>query len=722
MNSLFLKKIKLFSLFLLLPLGFESSAQQCERFEFDFAEWQELCFNSIFNENKIDVVGSRLTKQSENQWLLSGDVCMRRPGLRLTTPEISYQKQGQIFNLEQKTWLRTETQLVAAQRGKIDSRNKTAELEQLEYFVLDSSVNGTADSAYLTNHRSKFKNLSFSTCMPQSRSWEIVAGKVKLDHQQGVGTFKGAKLKINNVPVLYIPWIKLPLDGRRRSGFLMPNVSYSRNTGLDLSIPYYLNLAPQYDATLTPRYLHDHGLMLGFDFRYLTENSGGELESTYLPNDDKNGKDRGLLSFKHHTRFNSQWHFNANLRHVSDRAYFEDFASGSFLTSTPYLHSQMGVVGVGESWRFYAGADRYQVLSQTANKPYQKRPELRFSWFGDEVNQFVSYGIDSQAVNFYREKAVNAWRVDFNPWIEKQWSNSWGYLKPKLQYRSTHYRFDNEQSSLARNLPIVSLDSGLVLEKWLADERLKTIEPRFFYVHAPYREQQKIPLFDTHFLTFGSGMLFQTNRFSGADRQADMNQLATAVTHRSFSAEGRELWNLTIGQINYFAKQRVQLNGVSQNLTKSPLIAEYNLHLYRNWKAGLALHYLQDSEKLERGSLALQHRTQQGKVFNFAYRFKRNQIKQFDTSAIFPINDNHRLVGRWNYSLKNDKTIEALFGYEHKNCCWAIRLMARHYLVDEIGNSNNGLYVEFELNGLGALGRNPRRILQQTILGYDEAF
>lgn len=703
-------------------LGFNSSAQQCEAFKFDFAEWQALCFDSEFNEDKIDVVGSRLSKQSDNEWLLSGDVCMRRVGLRLTTPEINYQKQGQVFELKQNTWLRSETQLISAQSGTIDSRNETAAFEQLQYFMLNSSANGTADSVYLTNNRSKFKNLTFSSCMPQSRSWEIVAKKAKLDHQQGMGTFKGAKLKIHDVPLLYIPWIKLPLDGRRRSGFLMPNVSYSNNTGLDLSIPYYLNLAPQYDATLTPRYLQNHGLMLGLNFRYLSRHSRGELDGSYLPNDDENGKDRGLLNFKHHTQFNQHWYFNADLNHVSDSAYFEDFASGSFLTSTPYLRSQAGFGGTGESWRFYIGADRYQVLSQNTTEPYQKRPELLFSWFDEAPNGLVSYGLNSQVVNFYRDEAVGAWRSDLTPWVEKQWSNSWGYVKPKLQYRSTHYQFDDERQDLSRNLPIMSVDSGLVLEKWSKDESLKTIEPRLFYVYAPYREQQDIPLFDSHTLTFGSGLLFQTNRFSGADRQADMNQLATAVTHRSFSAEGKELWNLTVGQINYFDEQLVQLDGVSQDLTKSPLIAEYNLHFYRNWKAGLALHYQQSSQKLERGSLSLQHRTERGKVVNFAYRFIRDQIEQIDTSAVMPINDTHRLVGRWNYSLKDDKTIEALFGYEHKSCCWAIRLMARHYLVDEIGNSNNGIYVEFELNGLGALGRNPRRILKQTILGYDEAF
>ncbi|MGJ8662574.1 MAG: LPS-assembly protein LptD, partial [Marinicella sp.] len=574
-------------------------------------------------------------------------------------------------------------------------------------------------------NNSVLTRLTFSTCSPQQRDWEITAKSAQLDHEEGVGTFKGVSLRFKDVPIFYLPWAKLPLNNDRRTGILMPGISYSDNTGLDLSLPYYINIAPQMDATLTPRFLQEHGLLLGAEFRYLSANSRGTFDGTYLPNDDRRNRDRGLIEYKHQTRFGQGWLFNSDLNHVTDSQYYEDFSSSSYITSTPYLRSAINVSGNGLNWRFFAGINDYQVLSQnitSANEPYQTLPELNFDWFKYNYQQKFSYGINTELINFYREDSVGAWRSDVTPWVEKQWSNAWGYIKPKLQYRSTHYQFEDNRENLSRNLPIGSLDLGLSFEKSTESGGFKTLDPRLFYVYAPERVQNDIPIFDSRELTFGSSLLFQTNRFSGADRQSDMNQVAAALTHRSFAGSGREQWNFTVGQIKYFDDQMVQINNQAENLTKSPLVIEYNHFLNRYWSAGLSIHYEQSESEVERGLFRVQRKTPNNSVFNFAYRFRRNQLEQFDTSFVIPIKDQHRLIARWNYSTRFDKTIEALFGYERKNCCWAFRLMARHYLTDENGQSNNGIYAEIQLNGLGSLGRNPRRILKQTISGYQEAF
>ena len=698
---------------------------ECPAVDVLMSPQQQQCLSRDTVLGKVNVLAQHSKRLGEGEFLLDGDVCIMHKDMRLMTPEIYYHQAKQVFNTQGDVLLQNANQRIVAQKAAFNSIDMSADLQAVNYFFLDSNINGQADSLAMSEQESTLKVLTFSTCSPLKRDWEIIAKSAELDHQEGVGTFKGVSLRFKDVPVFYFPWAKLPLNDDRRTGLLIPGVSYSNTTGLDLSLPYYINIAPQMDATLTPRYLQDHGLMLGAEYRYLSDRSRGVFEGTYLADDDRRNKDRGLINYVHQTRLAPGWRFNSDLNHVTDSQYYEDFASSSYITSTPYLKSTINFQGAGSSWKFFAGINDYQVLSQTitaANEPYQTLPQIDFDWFQYDYVKQLNYGVNSELINFYKEDAVGAWRADVTPWVEKQWSNAWGYVKPKVQYRSTHYQFDDNRQDLSRNLPIASLDTGLRFEKLIEGGGFKTIEPRLFYVYAPERDQNDIPIFDSRELTFGSTLLFQTNRFSGADRQSDMNQAAVAVTHRSFNAAGEELWNLTVGQIKYFDDQLVQINNQPEYLTKSPLVIEYNHLLTDFWNAGLSLHYDQQQSEIERGLFRVQRKGKNDSLFNLAYRFRRNKLEQFDTSFVIPIRDQHRIIARWNYSTRSNKTIEALFGYERKSCCWAFRLMARHYLNDEFGQSNNGIYAEIQLNGLGAIGRNPRRILKQSISGYQEAF
>ncbi|MCB1584602.1 MAG: LPS assembly protein LptD, partial [Xanthomonadales bacterium] len=472
---------------------------------------QERCLLGKAAENKINLLANNSKVISQGEYLLSGDVCIMQNDIRLLTPEIYYHQSKQIFNTKGGVLLQNKDQRIAASKAEFSSSDMSASLEQLDYFFLDSKINGHAAALQLNQDVSTLNNMTFSTCSPQQRDWEIVARSAKLDHEEGMGTFKGVSLRFKDVPVLYLPWAKLPLNNDRRTGLLIPGFSYSDNTGIDLSIPYYINIAPQMDATLTPRYLQEHGLMLGAEFRYLTPNSRGEFEGFYLPDDDLRNSDRGLIDYQHQTRLGKGWRFNSHLKHVTDSQYYEDFASSSFLTSTPYLQSTINFQGNGTNWRFFAGVNDFQVLSQTItaqNEPYQTLPEIDFNWFEYNYSKQFSYGINTELINFYKEDAVGAWRADLTPWVEKQWSNTWGYIRPKLQYRSTHYQFDDNRTDISRNLPIASLDLGMTLEKQFSDGNFKTLEPRLFYVYAPYRNQNDIPIFDSRELTFGSSLLF----------------------------------------------------------------------------------------------------------------------------------------------------------------------------------------------------------------------
>ncbi|WP_395373177.1 LPS-assembly protein LptD [Marinicella sp. W31] len=698
----------------------------CPQSSLTFEEQRALaCVNRSLDDDQVHVYARKSKRLNDNELRLEGNVCVSQSGLALITPGLTYNQLEQNIITDEEVMLQNSDQKVTGSVANFNLENESAIIEDIQFELLESDVNGTANRMWMQESNSELSNLTFSTCPPEKRDWEIVAEEAELDHEAGLGTFKKTTLRFKNVPLLYIPWIKLPLNNDRRTGFLAPTLSFSDTTGTDFSIPYYWNIAENMDATVTPRILGRHGIMLGTEFRYLTESTTGLFSATYLPDDDRRNRDRSLIEFNNRSRIGKNWIFNTDINNVTDSQYFEDFANSSFLTSTPYLKSAVNISGRTENWAFFAEIDDYQVLSETIttqNEPYQTLPEISYSWFDFKPESRLSYRIDSELINFYREDSVNAWRLDVTPSIEKYFSNSWGWITPALAYRSTHYQFDDDRDDISRNLPIYSIDSGLRFEKTLDDNSYKTLEPRFFYTYVPDRGQQDIPLFDTHGISFGSALLFQTNSFSGADRQSDMNQLAVAVTQRSFDSSGQERWNFTFGQIKYFSDQSVQLNNQPQNRDRSPFIAEFNYRPYNNWNATLSLHYDEEENNTERGLFRIQRKAKNNSVYNFAYRFRRNRIEQLDGSAVLPINEDNRIIARWNYSLEQKKTIEALFGYEYKSCCWAFRLVGRHFLIDETGQSNNGIYAEIQLNGLGSFGRNPRRLLKQSIIGYNEDF
>ena len=286
--------------------------QQCEVKTISLDDVQARCLEQPVSTPNIDVFATRSQKISDDAFLLSGNVCIKRDQLRFMTPQLTFHKDTQRFKTNGGVWLQNDSQRITAQDAEMDNQNKAAEIKHLSYFMLGSDMNGKADHMQLSGDLAVVQNMTFSTCSPDKRSWEITAQEAELNNETGMGTFKGARLKVKDKTVFYIPWIKLPLNDDRRSGLLMPAFSYSNTTGLDLSLPYYFNLNPQYDMTLTPRYLQDHGLMLGAEFRYLGTQSRGVLEGTYLPNDDKRGKDRGLFEYKHRTQINNNWFFSAN--------------------------------------------------------------------------------------------------------------------------------------------------------------------------------------------------------------------------------------------------------------------------------------------------------------------------------------------------------------------------------------------------------------------------
>lgn len=682
----------------------------------------------------VDVVAHAFRIDGPGVYALEGEAELTRADQRLLAPELNYTAASGAFDAPQGLQYQDQALLVEAASAKGDLQADRTELSDLRYQLLMQRGNGVADAARVEGTRSALDRVTYSTCEPGQETWQFRAQHIDLDTATGLGKARNARLEFAGVPVFYMPYVTFPIDERRRSGFLYPGVGSGNSNGLDIRLPYYLNLAPNYDSTLTLRSLGRRGLMLGGEFRYLGRSFSGLLEGDWLPNDDVRNRDRGALRYQHVGRLSPTWAVHVDLNHVSDDRYFEDFGDSLTSISTTLLESQAGLRGYGPQWQASAVLRDFQLvdpLIPDSAAPFQQLPQLRYSgWLPAGPLRF---GIDAEVVAFGHQDRDAGSRYDLRPWLRAPIERAWGFIRPELAFRQTGYRLDRgfeaslPDRSPQRSLPIFSLDSGLLFERptrLFGTHLQQTLEPRLFYLRAPYRDQDDLPLFDTQELSFSFAQLFRSNRFTGADRQMDANQLTLAVGSRFFdSADGRERFAASIGQIRYFDPPRVGLQpgGLPSRPNASPFVGELSANFTRRFSAGIGSQWDPDANRTDLSALRAQYRRDDGAVANLSYRFRRTTgepVEQLDSSWLVPVSPAWRILGRWNYSIADRRTIEAFAGLQWESCCVAVRLLGRHYVRNREGEKNNALYIEIELKGLGRFGRDSEELLQRAILGY----
>jgi len=678
-----------------------------------------------------DINAKYFNVADQSEYHAEGDVELRLADQQLRADSLFYDTEGRRYRADGNVRYQDNALLLTASHieGELDADR--TQLDDIRYQLVEARGNGEAAKATMQGQLSNLEQVSYSTCDPRNPHWRISADRIELDQESGEGRARGAVLHLGKVPVFWLPYLSFPIDDRRRSGFLYPRLGASDNTGIDLSLPYYLNLAPNYDATLTLRSLGHRGLMLGGEFRYLTAQHSGEFSASWLPNDKENGRDRGSFTWRHNGRLSDTWDLRVNLNQVSDDRYFEDFGDSLSATSTSLLQSSAGVYGRGESWWASVALQAWDVTDPfviNAQQPFRRLPRARFGWKSD-WSELLEVGLRSELVAFDHETLPGARRLDLYPYLRMPLENSWGFLRPEFGYRYTAYHLDSGyvdqvgQRAPDRGVPILSLDSGLLFERGTSlfgGNNIQTLEPRIYYLRAPYRDQDALPVFDTRELTFSFDQLFRNNRFSGADRQGDANQLTLAVSSSLFDeSTGRERLRASIGQIHYFDTPRVGLPGNPPDMgTNSALVADLSSELSEKWRVGVTQQWDGDSHDTQLSGVRAQYRFRGTGVANLAYRYRSGRLEQTDFTFLAPINERWRVVGRWNYSLRDSETLEAFAGLQWEDCCVAVRALARNYIRNREGDKNTGLYFEIELKGLGAFGRGAEELLERAILGY----
>ena len=626
---------------------------------------------------------------------------------------------------------------ISGPEAKFKRGDETGFFHQPEFHIGDNASRGDAkDLLFVGENRYELKDFRYTTCVAGNDDWYLTSREVDLDRSRLVGTARNASIIFKGVSILYSPYLDFPLSNERKSGFLTPVFGSTSSRGIEMSIPYYLNLAPNYDATLTPRVMTRRGLQINGQARYLFPDMAGEADAEVLP-DRITGTNRYGLSWKHNQNFGFLPGLAGyvNIQKVSDDAYFTDLSDRLVVTSQSTLPREGGFVYNRGPFSLLTRIQRFQTLQDPANPitpPYFREPQLLMTMSPVEWK-----GLDFQAsgefVRFHQSALVNGDRTVLYPsvtWAQR--GNAW-FVNARTGLHMTHYDLDNAtlaESHLNRVVPISSVDGGLVFER---DANLfgkaftQTLEPRAYYVYIPYRRQDQIPAFDTAIDEFNFSQLFTENRYLGSDRIGDANQLTlAAVTRFSDPQTGEERMRFAIGQRYYFQDQRVTLTEAPRTANTSDLLLSGEGRLSDAWSAAGTFEYNLNHPQTERLDLGVRWQPGPGRVLNASYRYIRQQVdptgntsqlKQVDFSGQWPFLDGWSVIGRWNYSLVDGKTLEGVAGLEYNGGCWAFRIVGQR-LTTTTQLASKSVFVQFELNGLARLGTNPIDVLKRSVPGY----
>jgi len=608
----------------------------------------------------------------------------------------------------------------------------TISFKQAAFELNESPSRGNAESIRIQEQGIlDLSNVSYTTCPLESNGWILNAKEISLRPNTGKATAKKVGLRFKGIPILYIPRISFPIDDSRKSGFLSPEIGGGGRSGNEFRLPFYWNIAKNFDATITPRILTGRGFQLGGEFRYINQKNSTRLNLDYLENDNIFGKSRHFLQFNHETKFDNGLRAIIDFGDTSDGQYFEDLGGNLSLTSITHLNQSLLFDAYGENWSFIGRFQNFQTIDETINqseRPYYRLPQIKLAASLPYKPFGISTSIDSEIVYFDREFGVTGWRIDTEPQIDWTVKNDGWYINPSFSWKYTQYELKNfskdQSTSPSRSIPITSIDAGLFFERKIGDlkKHKQTLEPRVLYLKTPYRDQSNLPIFDTIEPDLNIVQLFQKNRFLGIDRIADTEQISLGLSSKiANNKTGRELISGTLGKTFYLQKQTVSLPG--QNLyqdSSSDLIAELRFLVFEKLNFDFSHQWNNKQNGVARSQARLQYKPSKGKLLNFGYRYRQDLLEQGNISWSWPLSESWNILGHYNYSLRDKRTLEQFYGLEYESCCWGIRMIYRQYVSTRDGQEDNSFGIQFVLKGMTSIGTKANKLLERGILGYSD--
>ena len=689
-----------------------------------------------------EFTADRAKRNEEGMATLEGTVQMTRGTQRIDAETLSYDENNKKVYASGNVRVEDEQLVIESQEAELHLNTDYAKSNSATYQYKPLNARGRANSIERTSADFvRLENATYTTCDEGDRSWELSADEVELDKATGDGIGKDVLVKFKGMPIFYTPWIRFPIDDRRKSGFLAPTIGNSNDSGFELETPWYWNIAPNRDAILAPRVLSDRGLQLKSNFRYLNEKSFGQLGLEYL-DDHEFDDDRYLVSFEHESHFTPEIELDLLYNKVSDENYFEDLGDGLGLSSTQHIERRGDLRYRGEHWEFLTRAQSFQVVDDSlpnVDEPFKRLPQIKLDGDYFNIPGGFDFSSESEWVSFLHDDRIDGDRLHLGIELERPFEGTSYFIRPGARLTHTEYdlnRRDGLDDKPTRSLPSAHLDAGLIFERNLnKSAHIQTLEPRLYYLHTPFRNQSDIPIFDTAEFEFGFEQLFRDDRFSGNDRIGDADRLSLGLTTRVLDLEnGDEKLRASIGRIFHFRDRKVQLPGeLVERDDSSEVAAELKIGLSDRWDAIASALWDTHDDHTERNSLRFQYRAENDFILNMSYRYRRrdlepidpvtnrrSSLEQSDISMVLPINDNWRAVSRWNYDLQEKRNLELLAGIEYDTCCWKIRLAGRRYNQNTDEDYNNSIELQLVLKGLTQIGSPIGELLERGIRGYDD--
>lgn len=697
---------------------------------------------------------------------LEGNVVIDQEGRQIRAERVTID--------QTQTYAKAEGQVQLAQGGLISQsddinynlKTQQGDLNNSFFIAEEQHAHGRAEKIAKTSDDTlELENATYSTCPPEQKpTWKIQADQIKLNQETGRGETRNTKLYVKDVPVLAVPYFNFPIDDRRTTGILTPTFGFTNDGGLELGMPVYLNLAPQYDATITPRYISDRGAMLDGEFRYLTENYGeGRIWGGYLPSDESySNKDRKDLHFLHNWQINDQFSTNLEYNYASDKDFFADLDNNPDsktdlnLRRAWEVNYKNGIPGLKAQFK----VEDFQTLDPAVldeDRPYARLPQLLVNYktgnplgLQYEFNNDTAYfqkdirnteNIDTGDEAIYQPSGTRIYN-DFS--VRYNHFTPWSFFIPQATLRNINTFYDqdtidrinnNQTSSSSENHSIVvpqfTLDTGLIFEK---DGRyLQTLTPRLFYAYSPYENQRNQPNFDSVVASINYDQLFSARRFYGNDRLEDNNFASLGLSYSLFNEEGLERLRASVGQSFFFEDRRVTLDREADKFDREshtgPVI-QLRSQLNQNVHVNLNSSWMSNGSNAQR-DVQVYYTGDQGNLYNVGYFYRKdipNRQESYDQvvgSFIQPIANNWRLVGHAQFDLDNSVAREYLLGVNYESCCWGVSVYGRSYYndLDDINDpdvkAKRAVMAEVTLKGLGGLSNKLTSLLENRILGFN---
>lgn len=666
----------------------------------------------VLNADHVDLKQAGISR-------LTGSVLISQNAREFSAQQVDFSDADRHLRVDSQSLFRDPSLIIKSQSLDYDLNAEQGIFNQASYTLIPLAARGQSDRIEVAKEGwATLDHVSYTTCAPDAESWLLKAGTLRLDQDAGMGYAHDATLWFQHVPVLWLPYFQFPIDGERHTGFLPPIIGRSDNTGFDFRVPFYLNLAPNVDATLIPREMTERGPQLGGKVRYLFPKAQGTLYGEYMSYDEDTRSSRSYVNFSHEGLLNQRLGVEAQYAEVSDRNYFEDLGGNVDLTSTSFLAQGAKLTYASPaSYTITALVQGYQPVATpitTDDNPYQRLPQINLDALSRNSYLDTKIGFQGQITNFARANSVEGQRLITQPYLRWEQDHSSWYSAAQTDLNYTYYNLTGtapgQPAQQQRTLPVTSLESGLHFERITDGGKLQTLEPKLFYLYVPYHAQDRLPLFDSSQPDFDFPELFARNRYTGADRIADANQLTTAMTTRLIDPEaGLVRLTASLGEIYRFTPPRVQLPGLDNpSVGSSDYIGSVEYQLTQRWAAAAIAEWTAEFDRFQRTEVDLRYREPEnglyGRRLDVAYRFFDGILQQTDVSFSTPIVDRWRAAARMRYSLQTDQVQESFLGLEYQTCCWAVRGTYRRYISGTNGSFNTGVYFQIDLKGFSRLG------------------